>query len=161
MLSEHHFDKIANLNLLNQSEQYRLMRDRKNTYDENAVAVYFGTLKIGYLERAKAAIVAKFIDKGDVFSVAYITGYKSIHYNAEHDNEKGDGYYRKLLVRITNESGLALAQGNELDHTIKIKYQQLHHNPALTETSGTSVTGCLLIFLFLIILFLIFTALVS
>ncbi|MCF0061818.1 DUF4238 domain-containing protein [Dyadobacter chenwenxiniae] len=40
MLSEHHFDKIANLNLLNQSEQNRLVRDGKNTYDENAEKNY-------------------------------------------------------------------------------------------------------------------------
>jgi hypothetical protein len=128
-------------------------------YDENAVVVYFGPSKIGYLERDVAAIASKLIDKGDVLSVAYVNSYKSTHYNAEHDNEKGDGYYRKLQIRITNESGLARAQGNELNDTIKVKYQQLHDNPTLNK--GNSARGCLIVFVFLIVLFVILNAIVS
>ncbi|WP_031530884.1 HIRAN domain-containing protein [Dyadobacter crusticola] len=159
LLSEYDFDRIANLNLLKESEQYRLIRDRQNMYDENAVPVYFGPSKIGYLERGVAAIASKLIDDGDVLSVAYVNGYKSAHYNAEHDNEKGDGYYRKLQIRITNESCLARAQGIELDDMIKAKYQQLYDNPALNKAS--SARGCMIVLIFFIILFVLINALTS
>ena len=145
MLSEHDFDKIANLDLLKEDEQYRLVRDLENVHDQNAVAVYFGPLKIGYLERGVALIASKLIDNGDVFSVCYITGYKGTHYNPQNDNKKGDGFYRKLLVRITNESGVARAQGRELEKSVQIKYQSLYHNPNLLLNSFDNGLGCLFI----------------
>lgn len=44
-------------------DAYVLIREPKNQYDENAVAVYDATRKVGYLSRAKAAAYAPQFDR--------------------------------------------------------------------------------------------------
>jgi hypothetical protein len=43
----------------------RLVRESSNAHDSNAVAVYFGEHKLGYVPRAENNAVAQMIDRGE------------------------------------------------------------------------------------------------
>lgn len=45
-----------------------LIREKKNKYDSDAVAIYYKTFKIGYLPRDKNTIIAGLLDQGQKIS---------------------------------------------------------------------------------------------
>ena len=49
---------------LTAGDQLQLSREPDNPYDENAVAIYRGSIKLGYLPRVENTAVARMMDKG-------------------------------------------------------------------------------------------------
>ncbi len=50
--------------LLRRGASLRMVREPSNPYDPKAVALYFGTDKIGYVPRRENAVVARLLDQG-------------------------------------------------------------------------------------------------
>jgi len=55
----------------------QLVREPENEYDENAIAVYDGEFKLGFIPREDAKQVAPVMDSGAVLE-ATITGYNGL-----------------------------------------------------------------------------------
>lgn len=137
-LSKYSFDRAYELDIYKTSHRYRLIREKTNPYDPNAVLVYIDRLKSGYLPRHVAKPVAHAIDNGDAYSVKY----KYARKGSDYDNDYSDGYYRRLEIEITNESAYSKALGIEM--TME-EYNILMTLPAgpnvhLDESSGR---GCI------------------
>lgn len=61
---------------IKEDDELILRREPDNEFDENAIAVYWGIEKIGYIKRTLAKDIAKSIDKGNTYKcfVSNITG---------------------------------------------------------------------------------------
>ena len=44
--------------------QLRLVRERENGFDPNAVAIYYDEYKLGFVPRSENELIAKFLDLG-------------------------------------------------------------------------------------------------
>jgi len=138
-LSKYSFDRAFELGIYKTSHRYRLIREKINPHDPNAVLVYIDRLKIGYLPRHMAKPVAHAIDNGDAYSVKYKYAVKGDDYDKKYDNDYSDGYYRRLELDITNESAYSRALG--------IGMTQEEYNILMTLPSGAAVhndepSGC-------------------
>lgn len=120
-LAKYDFDYAVGRNILYHHDKYRLIRERNNPHDPNAVAVYVNQVKLGYIPRTKLSRITPKMDNGDVFRVWVNKADYGNEYNPRQDNSYSDGYYRKLTIEIFNESEEARESGTELD------YDRGHH----------------------------------
>lgn len=138
-LYKYDFDKIDMYGYLQDGHRYRIKRDTENLYDSNAVAVYVSELKVGYLESGLASTIAPLLDSGHIFSFVHEYSKKSENYSKKYDDERGDGYYRKLTITIFDETSIHKAQGKEIDPILK---ERLVKTPDPIPGSGC---GCLML----------------
>ena len=106
MLSKFGFDYADKAGIRCDSKSYRLVRDKSNPHDPNAVSFYINQVKVGYVERAAAKSIAPKMDDGDIFSARHIHSTKGSHYDSKFDNDYNDGYY--LYNRRHPQVGLAI-----------------------------------------------------
>ena len=58
---------------LKEGDTLRLIREPKNPYDYDAVQIFWGRDKIGYIPRAETSMVAQLLDKGVTLSSRIIS----------------------------------------------------------------------------------------
>ena len=63
---------------LTAGDPFQLIRELDNSYDENAVAIYRGGVKLGYLPRVENIAVARMMDKGQRIDALIETKQKSV-----------------------------------------------------------------------------------
>lgn len=158
MLSEFGFDYAVDSGVRYESKAYRLIRDKSNPHDANAIALYIYQIKVGYVERSIAKNIAPQMDSGDAFSARHFNSSNARDYNEKFDNKYGDGYYRQLSVQIYNESAIARAKGQELSPEVYSSLHTIIQNPKLSSkynpgkqdiSSNTGGCGCLVALLIL------------
>jgi len=133
MLSDFGFDYANTAGIRYDSKSYRLVRDKLNPHDSNAIALYINQVKVGYVEQSVAKLIAPQMDVGDVFSARHVHSTKGEHYNPEFDNNYNDGYFRELSVQIYNESAIARDKGQEISADLVSSLSNLAKNPALSD----------------------------
>lgn len=110
-------DRQSSLAKLTMGQQLELRHECINPHDENAVAVYAGTEKIGYLKRNMAKSLAPNFDKGVAYTamVSQITGGGDQHFgvnvfikrlNAEQETERLVAHHNKEALRQLDDECL-------------------------------------------------------
>ena len=133
MLADFGFDYADKAGIRYDSKSYRLVRDKFNPHDSNAIARYINQVKIGYVERSVAKFIAPQMDAGDVFSARHVHSTKGTFYDPKFDNEYNDGYYRILTVQIYNESAIARDKGQEISADLVGGLSNLPRNLSLSD----------------------------
>lgn len=66
-----YYDGAIVFNELKIGTRLRFVREKQNTHDEDAVAIYYGENQIGYVPRSNNTQIAKFLDLGyeEIFDV--------------------------------------------------------------------------------------------
>ncbi|MDR6808880.1 hypothetical protein J2Y45_006094 [Dyadobacter sp. BE34] len=133
MLADFGFDYADKAGIRYDSKSYRLVREKFNPYDANAIVLYINQVKIGYVERGVAKLIAPQMDEGDVFSARHVHSTKGNHYEEKFDNKYNDGYYRNLTVQIYNESAISRDKGQPLPTEVTNSLSTLLRNPSLSD----------------------------
>lgn len=151
MLSDYGFDYADKAGIRYNSQSYRLVRDKYNPNDPNAIALYINQVKIGYVERSVASLIAPEMDSGDVFSARHVHSTKGQHYNPKFDNDYNDGYFREMEVQIYNESAIMRDKGQSISTEVVSNLSNLSRNPSLSykhnqrDRVGGGGCGCMVL----------------
>ena len=60
----HYYDGYKTEQYLNVDDELRLFRQPDNPYDKNAIEVYHGNAKLGYIPRRQNKIIVRMMDQG-------------------------------------------------------------------------------------------------